>query len=90
MQGKLRRVEVSTPLSNRDYTNTPEGAVYGLKHSMNQWGKYALHPRTRIDNLLLTGQSVLMPGVVGVTVGAFVTCAFLLGFEALFGKVARA
>ncbi len=88
-RGHLTRVEISTPLSNRDYTQTPHGSMYGLRHSMDQWGKYALHPRTRIDNLLLTGQSVLMPGVLGVTVGAFVTCAFLLGFDHLFQKVAR-
>jgi all-trans-retinol 13,14-reductase len=88
-RGHLTRVEISTPLSNRDYTATPRGSMYGLRHSIDQWGKYALHPRTRIDNLLLTGQSVLMPGVLGVTVGAFVTCAFLLGFDHLFQKVAR-
>jgi all-trans-retinol 13,14-reductase len=88
--GQLTRIEISTPLSNRDYTGTPGGAIYGLRHSMDQWGKYALHPKTRIENLLLTGQSVLMPGVLGVTVGAFVTCAFLLGFETIFEKVARA
>lgn len=90
LRGRLSTVEISTPLTNRDFTGSPRGAVYGLKHSMDQWGKYALHPRTRIDNLLLTGQSVLMPGVLGVTVGAFVTCSFLLGFEALFERVAQA
>ncbi|MHB8874660.1 MAG: phytoene desaturase family protein [Myxococcaceae bacterium] len=89
-EGKLTQVEVSTPLSNRDYTATPNGAVYGLQHSLDQWGKYGLHPRTRIENLLLTGQSVLMPGVLGVTVGACVTCAFLLGFDPIFKKVAAA
>lgn len=88
--GKLKMVEVSTPLSNRDYTFAAEGAMYGLRHSMDRWGKYALHSRTRIDNLLLTGQSILMPGVVGVTIGAFVTCAFLLGFEQIFDRVAKA
>ncbi len=90
LAGTLEQVEVSTPLSNRDYTATPNGAVYGMAHSIDQWGKYALHPRTRIDNLLLTGQSVLMPGVLGVTVGACVTCAFLLGFDTVFKKVAAA
>lgn len=88
--GKLKQVEVSSPLSNRDFTATPNGAVYGLQHSLDQWGKYGLHPRTRIENLLLTGQSVLMPGVLGVTVGACVTCAFLLGFDPVFKKVAKA
>jgi all-trans-retinol 13,14-reductase len=90
LAGKLERVEVSTPLTHRDYTGTPRGAIYGVRHSLDQWGKYALHPRTRIDNLLLTGQNVLLPGVLGVTVSAFITCGFLLGFDDLFGEVARA
>ncbi len=90
LAGRLERVEVSTPLTHRDYTGTPRGAIYGIHHSLDQWGKYSLHPRTRIENLLLTGQSVLLPGVLGVTVSAFVTCSFLLGFDSLFGEVAKA
>jgi all-trans-retinol 13,14-reductase len=90
LAGKLERVEVSTPLTHRDYTGTPRGAIYGIRHSLDQWGRYALHPRTRIDNLLLTGQNVLLPGVLGVTVSAFITCGFLIGLDDLFGEVARA
>jgi all-trans-retinol 13,14-reductase len=90
LAGKLERVEVSTPLTHRDYTGTPRGAIYGVRHSLDQWGKYGLHPRTRIENLLLTGQNVLLPGVLGVTVSAFVTCGLLLGFDDLFREVARA
>lgn len=89
LAGKLRRVEVSTPLTHRDYTGAPRGSIYGVSHAMDQWGKYALQPRTRIQNLLLTGQNVLLPGVLGTTVSAFVTCGFLLGFDSLFAKVAR-
>jgi all-trans-retinol 13,14-reductase len=53
-------------------------------------GQVRAAPAHRIDNLFLTGQNVMMPGVVGVTVGAFVTCGFLIGFESLFQKVAQA
>lgn len=88
--GHLRVAEISTPLTNRDYTRTAEGAMYGLEHSVDRWGKYALGTRTKVPNLLLAGHSVLMPGVVGVTIGAFITCSYLLGFEAIFDRVARA
>jgi all-trans-retinol 13,14-reductase len=88
--GKMKQIEVSTPLSNRDYTGAVAGGMYGLSRSTDQWGKYALTSRTKIDNLLMTGQSIMMPGVVGVTIGAFVTCSYLLGFEHVFEKVARA
>jgi all-trans-retinol 13,14-reductase len=88
--GKMTQIEVSTPLSNRDYTGAAEGGMYGLARTIDQWGKYALQSRTRLENLYLTGHSIMMPGVVGVTIGAFVTCAHLLGFEHVFEKVARA
>ncbi|RJS27363.1 hypothetical protein DRW03_03070 [Corallococcus sp. H22C18031201] len=90
LAGKLKRVEVSTPLTHRDYTAAPRGSIYGVSHALDQWGKYSLQARTRIPNLLLTGQNVLLPGVVGATVSAFVTCGFVLGFDSLFQKVARA
>lgn len=88
--GHLKVAEISTPLTNRDYTRTGDGAMYGLRHGMDRWGKYALGTRTKVPNLLLTGHSVLMPGVVGVTIGAFITCSYLLGFEAIFDRVAKA
>ncbi|MBK7864846.1 MAG: NAD(P)/FAD-dependent oxidoreductase [Archangiaceae bacterium] len=88
--GHLKIADLSTPLTNRDYTRTAQGAMYGLEHSVDRWGKYALGTRTKIPNLLLTGHSVLMPGVVGVTIGAFITCSYLLGFEQIFDRVARA
>jgi len=90
LAGKLKTVEVSTPLTNRDYTGAPGGGMYGVRHSIDQWGRYALHPRTRIHNLLLTGQNVSLPGVLGVTVSGFLTCGLLLGFDGLLQKVARA
>ncbi|MBS1151535.1 MAG: all-trans-retinol 13,14-reductase [Myxococcaceae bacterium] len=88
--GHLTPVETSTPLTNRDYTASPEGSLYGLRHGMERWGRYALASRTKIDNLYLTGHSILMPGIVGVTIGGFVTCSYLLGFEAIFDRVAVA
>ena len=89
-KGHLTPIETSTPLTNRDYTASPEGSLYGLRHGMERWGRYALASRTKIDNLFLTGHSILMPGIVGVTIGGFVTCSYLLGFEAIFDRVARA
>jgi all-trans-retinol 13,14-reductase len=88
--GHLKVAEISTPLTNRDYTRTAEGAMYGLRHGIERWGKYSLRTKTKIENLLLTGHSVLMPGVVGVTIGAFITCSYLLGFDELFQRVAKA
>ena len=80
-------LEAATPLTNRDYSLSPAGAAYGIHHSIEQSGRYGLRPRTRVAGLYLTGQSVLMPGVCGVTISAFHTCSHILGSQYLIGRV---
>jgi all-trans-retinol 13,14-reductase len=80
----------STPLTYRDYTGTWHGSVYGLMKDYNNPMKTLLLPRTRISNLLLTGQNISIHGVVGVTIGAFLTCSELLGTQYLIEKVRNA
>ncbi len=80
----------STPLTYRDYTGTWEGSVYGLLKDYTNPMKSMLLPRTRIENLLLTGQSTSIHGVVGVTIGAFLTCSELLGKQYLIDKIRNA
>ena len=40
-----------------------------------------------MKNLFLTGQNVRMHGILGVTIGAFVTAAEILGKDYLLSKV---
>ena len=43
--------------------------------------------RTRIPNLLLTGQSITLHGMMGVVAGSLVTCSEVLGMEELFRQM---
>jgi hypothetical protein len=45
--------------------------------------KTIISPKTKISNLFLTGQSINMHGILGVTIGAFVTCSEILGKEVI-------
>ena len=63
----------STPLTYRDYTLTPFGSAFGLRKDSRQPLLTLLSPRTPIPNLLLTGQSLMMHGVEGVTMTALNT-----------------
>lgn len=45
--------------------------------------KTMVSPRTKINNLFLTGQSINMHGILGCTIGAFNTCAEILGKEVI-------
>ncbi|MEE8409195.1 MAG: NAD(P)/FAD-dependent oxidoreductase [Myxococcota bacterium] len=83
-------IEVATPLTKRDYTLSERGAAYGIHHVVGQMGRHGLQPRTRVGGLFLTGQSVLLPGVCGVTISAFHTCSEILGAGHLLDDVRRA
>jgi len=80
-------IYTSTPLTYRDYTGTWDGSVYGIVKDYTNPLQSMLLPRTRIKNLLLTGQSTSLHGVVGVTIGAILTSAELLGKQYLIDKI---
>ncbi len=69
----------STPLTYRDYIGTRDGSLYGISKDHKDPMRSFISPKTKIPNLLLTGQNLNMHGVLGVTIGAITTCAELLG-----------
>jgi all-trans-retinol 13,14-reductase len=89
LRDHILTVEASTPLTNLHYTRNSGGAAYGIYHDRAQ-AMQALQPRTRVTGLLLTGHAVLLPGITGVALTAFYTCAYLLGFTALREGLASA
>ncbi len=83
----IKSVHTSTPLSYRDYIGCYEGSMYGFAKDADNPMKSFLSPRTKIPNLLFTGQGLNMHGVLGVTISAVVTCGELLGKEYLLQKI---
>ncbi|MDD5570440.1 MAG: NAD(P)-binding protein [Bacteroidales bacterium] len=87
LRSHIKAYYTSTPLTYRDYVGTINGSIYGiLKDSSNPF-KTLIFPRTKIPNLLLTGQNINMHGLLGVSMGAFMTCGELVGLKYLFGKI---
>jgi all-trans-retinol 13,14-reductase len=80
----------SSPLSYRDYTGIPEGSLYGVMKDCTDPLKSLISPRTKIPNLLLTGQNVILHGALGVTIAAVTTCSELLGLTYLVNKIKSA
>ena len=79
----------STPLTYRDYTGVPEGAMYGVAKNVNVIGLGTVSSRTRIPNLFLTGQSITSHGMMGVLAGSFITCSEILTTEVLFPQLKK-
>jgi len=83
----IKSIYTSSPLSYRDYIGSFEGNMYGYMKNSDNPLKTMVSPRTKIDNLFLTGQSVNMHGILGVTIGAFNTCAEILGKELIDSRL---
>ncbi len=75
----LKRLDTYTPLTIRDWVNSPNGSAYGVMKSSDQLLSTALLNRTAIKGLYLAGQSVMAPGVLGTVLGSFVTTKFIIG-----------
>lgn len=73
-------LEGATPLTFRDYENTPMGGLYGAKHTVSQSNPLS---RTKLKGLYLAGQSIVAPGVLGALISAVVACGNVLGVETI-------
>ncbi len=80
----LELLELATPLTLRDYSRAPEGAIYGVGRFL---GQYNPHPVTRLPGLYLSGQAIAGPGLLGTVVASYLTCGSILGHEYLRGEI---
>lgn len=80
-------LDVYTPLSIRDWVNSPDGSAYGVLRSYEQLVSAAMLNRTSVKGLFLAGQSVMAPGIIGTIVGSFHTARFIMGNEQFKEKV---
>jgi all-trans-retinol 13,14-reductase len=87
IRDSIKSVHTSTPLSYRDYIGGYRGNMYGYEKDSNNPMKSFIASKTKLDNLYFTGQSINMHGVLGVTIGAVVTCSEILGKEYLVNKI---
>lgn len=90
LKGCIEKVYAATPLSYRDYTSTPAGSAYGIVKDCRNPMVTLMPARTRISNLLLTGQNLNIHGCLGTTVSSTVTCSEILGKEYLSKKIGNA
>ncbi len=72
-------IDAASPLTIRDYTGVRHGAMCGYKKNVNNLITNHLPVKTRVSNLLLTGQNVNIHGFCGVILTALQTCEEILG-----------
>ena len=64
--------------------------MYGVLKDVRLGAACRVPQRTRIPNLLLTGQNINSHGVLGVLVGTVVTCSELIPAETISQQIIKA
>jgi len=90
IKGGIEKYYISTPLTFRDFTGSPEGSGYGILKDCHDPVRSIIVPRTKIPNLYFTGQNLNIHGVLGTTISAIVTCSEFIGFRNLVSKIIHA
>jgi all-trans-retinol 13,14-reductase len=83
----LGQFETSSPITNLHFNGTAEGSSYGIYHSIQNTGARSLGPRTKIANLLLTGQNTLFPGLLGAAISGLRTTGHITGIKPLLKEL---
>ena len=81
LNGMIEKRYTSSPLTWRDYTLTPDGSAFGIRKDYHSPLMTILSPKTPIPNLFLTGQSLVLHGLEGVTRTAFSTLESVTNYE---------
>lgn len=89
-KNSIQKYYTSTPITYRDYTGTRDGSLYGIVHDCNHLLKTTILAKTKIPNLLLSGQNINLHGALGVTVSSVITCSEILGMDYLIQKINHA
>jgi len=89
-KNSINKYYTSTPLTYRDYTGTRDGSLYGIEHDCNDLFKTTILTRTKIPNLMFTGQNINLHGGLGVTISSVIACSAILGMDYLLQKINHA
>jgi all-trans-retinol 13,14-reductase len=89
IRASVEEYYTASPLTFQDYTNNPEGSIYGVLKDCNNPRASFISSTTRVPNLFLTGQNtgVGLHGVLGVTISALFTCANFIEINALLSRI---
>ncbi len=88
IKGKIEYMEVSTPLTTKQFSNHQHGEIYGAAFTPKRFRQPFLTPRTPVKNFYLTGQDASATGITGSTMGG-VLCATVILKKNVFSLIER-
>lgn len=87
LQQAIDKMDISSPLTFRDYYGTKEGAIYGIQKQSNNMLSSLFSVHTRVPNLFLGGQNVNLHGICGVPLTAIMTSEAILGSNQILSQL---
>ena len=63
LEARAEVIEISSPLTNSSFANTPDGSIYGMDHIPSQIGSGRWGTRSPIEGLLLCGADSMGGGI---------------------------
>lgn len=79
LQDNIVEYWTSTPLTYRDYTGIPQGSAFGVRKSCTNLIGTVTSPATPIPNLFLSGQNLMLHGMLGTAMSSLLTCNIVCG-----------
>lgn len=83
----IANVYSASPLTIRDFYNTKDGAIFGFRKDCENLIISRLPVYTKISNLFLTGQNVILHGICGVPLTAINTAEAILGKNLIINAI---
>lgn len=90
LRKSIDSIFTASPLTYFDYTGTENGSMYGVAKDITLGAACRVPHKTKVPNLLLTGQNINSHGMLGVLVGSIVTCSELLTAETIYQQIIEA
>lgn len=90
LRAGIEAVYTASPLTYLDYTGTEGGSMYGVAKDITLGAACRVPHRTKVPNLLLTGQNINSHGMLGTLVGSIVTCSEVLTAETIYQQIIEA
>ena len=83
----IKHYYTSTPLTYADYTGSTSGSMYGVAKDVSLGAGGRVPHKTKVPNVFQTGQNINSHGMLGVLVGALVTCRELVPQDTLSRQI---
>lgn len=83
----IQHVYSASPLTIRDYYNTKNGSIFGYRKDCQNLIFSQLTVYTKIPNLYLTGQNIILHGICGVPLTAIKTAETILGKNTIINQI---